>query len=145
MLEQNLGYFFFNKDILRRSLTTKAYALEQQFQNQYCEDQEAYAVVGERLLQTVVSERLIRYGYTTAQDIVHWTNQLIAADSLAQISQSLGVDVFMKLSQEEKQNGYSNTNLMARTLQAIVGGIYFDGGFRAASEVIHCLFKNSFE
>ncbi|HEY9697925.1 MAG TPA: ribonuclease III domain-containing protein [Trichocoleus sp.] len=144
-IEKNLGYFFFDKDLLKRALTTTEYAVEQQNNGQFCEDQDVYIGLGDRLIQTVVTELLIRYGYTSSSEITHWLHELVTLENLAQISRTQEIDIFIKLSTSEKQQKfYDKPEVLAATLQAIVGAIYFDGGFRAAAEVIKLLFQSAF-
>ena len=145
-IEKNLNYFFFDKDLLKRGLTTAEYAIEQQNNNnQSCADQDAYVVLGDRLIQTIVIELLIRYGYTSSSEITHWLQALVTQENLARISRSLEIDIFIKLSTLEKQqNFYEKPEILAATLQAVVAAIYWDGGFRAAAEVVKQLFQDAF-
>jgi ribonuclease-3 len=144
-LEESLGYFFFDKRVLARAISSKAYALEQQQLNQPCEDQEAYRSLGAAMLQTVLIELLIRAGYKTQAEIGDRTADLENPENLARISQVVGAGYVVKLSTEEKQQqAYDHPDVLAGTLQAIIGGIYFDGGYRAAREVIRGLFRDVF-
>ncbi|WP_088893412.1 ribonuclease III domain-containing protein [Leptolyngbya ohadii] len=139
-IEQNLGYFFFDKEILQQALITPGYAIE----NQLVGDQAAYQVLGDRLIQTVVIELLIRYGYSEASEIEYWLGQLVSSDSLSSIAQSLQLDRFLRLSSDEQADSLPDREMVSATLQAVVGGVYFDGGFRAASEVVKRWFQGSF-
>ena len=145
-IEKNLNYFFFDKDLLKRALTTAEYAIEQKNNsNQSCADQDAYVVLGDRLIQTVVIELLIRYGYTSSSEITHWLQTLVTQENLARISRSLEIDIFIKLSTVEKQQKfYEKPEILAATLQAVAAAIYWDGGFRAAAEVVKQLFQDAF-
>lgn len=141
-LEENLGYFFFDKQLLKRSLTTSAYTLEQHQSN---ESQEAYSLLGSAVLDAVLTELLIRHGCTSQQDIVTQKLALKQVENLAQISQTAGIGFVMKLSQAEKQHhAYQDPLVLAETLEAVIGGIYFDGGFGAARRAVQHLFKNTF-
>ena len=144
-LEEKLGYFFFDKRVLKRSLTRPAYALEQQQQGQNCEHQEAYGVLGDAVLKTVLTELLIRAGYTTQPDLNARKAELESQANLARISEAIGVSYVLKLSNAEKQQrAYEQPAVLAAGLQAVIGGIYLDGGFRAARECIERLFRESF-
>ena len=144
-LEEKLGYFFFDKRILARSLTRKAYALEQHQKNQECEDQEAYRTLGNAVLQTVLTELLIRAGHTTQQELTAQKSALEREENLARLSEELGISYVLKLGTDEKQQrAYEQTYVLAETLEAVIGGIYFDGGYSAARQTIHRLFKDVF-
>ncbi len=144
-LEEQLNYYFFDKSILRRSLTTKAHALEQQQQGQPCDDQQAYCVLGDAILKTVLTELLIRMGYQTRGDITETKKALESEATLAKIATDIGVSYVIKLNIDEKQQkAYENTSVLAETLAALIGAIYFDGGFQAARQTVRHLFRAAF-
>jgi ribonuclease-3 len=144
-LEEKIGYFFFDKRILARALTRKAYALEQRQKNQICEDQEVYRTLGDAVLKTVLTELLIRSGCTTRQEITIKKIELEREENLARISQALGIGYVLKLGVGEKQQrADQQPYVLAETLEAIVGGIYFDGGYSAARQTIRRLFQDVF-
>jgi ribonuclease-3 len=145
VLEEKLGYFFFDKRILARSLTRKAYALEQRQKNIECEDQEVYRTLGDAVLKTVLTELLIRSGCTTRQEITTKKIELEREENLARLSASLGIGYVLKLGIGEKQQrADEQPYVLAETLEAVIGGIYFDGGFSAARETIRRLFQDVF-
>ncbi len=144
-LEEQLGYFFFDKRILARALTRKAYALEQRQKNQACDDQEIYRTLGDAVLKTVLTDLLIRAGSTTRQDITVRKIELEREENLARISQALGIGYVLKLGVGEKQQrADEQPYVLAESLEAVIGGIYLDGGFSAARETIRRLFKDVF-
>jgi len=142
-LEEKLGYFFFDKRILARALTRRAYAVEQQQNNQVCDDQEAYLVVGAAVLKLVLSELLMREGCQSCEAIAHRLPDLEQPEYLATISEAVGISYVIKLSSTEKQQrAYDQPVVLAESLAAVLGGIYFDGGFRTVREVICRLFPS---
>jgi ribonuclease III len=144
-IEKQIGYFFFNKTLFQRSLIHRSYVLEQQGQDQILEDQEAYQVLGQNVLETVITELLIRAGYATESEISVNRTVFLTEENLARISADLGVDFFVKLSADEKSHkANEQADILAGTLKAIVGGVYFDGGFSAAREVVRKLFQDVF-
>jgi ribonuclease III len=140
-LEEKLGYFFFDKRQLARALTRKAYAVE----NPPSEDQEAYGLLGGAVLDTVLTELLIRAGYTTQQAIVSQKLALKQMENLAKISETVGIGYVVKLgAQEKEQRAYERPEVLVETLEAAIAAIYFDGGFSAARRTIQGLFKDVF-
>ena len=136
-LEEKLGYFFFDKRILARSLTRKAYAMEQP---QPCADQEAYSLLGSALIDAIVTEWLIRGGCDSQQDIVFRKIELKQVENLARIGRELEMEYLIKRGlMEKQQNDYEH--LLAETVEAAIAGIYFDGGYSAARQTIQRLFK----
>lgn len=144
-LEEKLGYFFFDKRLLARALTRKAYALEQRQKNIVCEDQEIYRTLGDAVLKTVLTELLIRAGSQTRQEITVRKIELEREENLARISSELGIGYFLKLGVGEKQQrAYEQPYVLAETLEAVLGAIYFDGGYSAARETIRRLYQDVF-
>lgn len=143
-LEEKLGYFFFDKQHLKRALTRQSYLLEQTTV-EVREDQEAYILLGSSILDAVLTELLIRAGHSTQQAIVTQKLDLKQVENLAAMSQDLGIGFVLKLGQAEKaQRVYDDPGVLAESLEAVIAGIYFDGGFSAARKTIHHLFKNVF-
>lgn len=144
-LEEKLGYFFFDKRLLTRSLTRKAYALEQRQKQITCEDQEIYRTLGDAVLKAVLTELLIRHGCETRQAITVKKIELEREENLARISRDLGVGAMLKLGIGEKQQrADEQPYVLAETLEAILGAIYFDGGYSAARKTIQRLFSDVF-
>lgn len=142
MLEEKLGYFFFDKKILNRALTRPSYAGEPGETNPANQDQEAYFVVGSNLLQMVFAELLLREGYQTRSQIRDRIKDLAQQEKLATLSQKLGIGYRIKLSATDNQAPPEEDPLaLAETLVAILGAVYFDGGFRTAREVTLRLFQ----
>jgi ribonuclease-3 len=141
-LEEQLGYFFFDKQLLKRSLTTPAYALEQL---QLPDDQQAFSVLGSAVLDTVLTELLIRQGHNSQRAIVTQKLVLKQIENLARISQTMGIGYVLNLSQAEKERqAYDDPIVLVEGLEAVIGGIYFDGGFAAARRSIQRLFQDVF-
>jgi len=66
---------------------------------------------------------------------------LVSGESLATIAAELGVGEYLRMGQGElKSGGFRRKSILADALEAILGAIYLDGGFAAASAVIERLF-----
>ncbi|NQE44880.1 Ribonuclease 3 [ANME-1 cluster archaeon GoMg2] len=144
-IEKILGYSFFDKNFLNRALTRKAYALEQKQRNQDYEDQEIFSTLGDAVLKAVLADLLIKSGCKTSDEISSKKKELERKESLARISQSLGIGQFIKLGAgEKKQKANEEPYVLAETLEALIGAIYLDGGYDASKEVITKWFKNFF-
>ena len=143
--EKILGYSFSDKNFLNRALTRKAYALEQKQRNQECEDQETLSTLGDAVLKAVLIDLLIKSGCKTSDEITSKKKELERKESLARISQDLGIGHFIKLGAgEKKQKANEEPYVLAETLEALIGAIYLDGGYDASKDVITKWFKNFF-
>ena len=141
-IEEKLGYTFSNKQFLERALTRKAYALEKRQKNQYCEDQEVYRTLGDAVLKAILVDLLIKKGCKTRDEITRKKMFLEREETLARISGELGVGEFIKLGAGEKKHKLDEEpKVLAETLEAIIGAIYFDGGYNTSQEVVNKWFK----
>ena len=141
-IEEAIGYHFSDKQLLERALTRKAYALEQKQQNIECEDQEVFRTLGDAVLKTVLVDLLIKAGYKTREDITNNKKGLEREETLAQINHDLGIGPHIRLGiGEQKQNAHEEPKVLAETLEALIGGIYYDGGYDTSKEVITQWFK----
>jgi len=141
-LEENLGYTFKDKSLLKRALTRKAFALEQKQQNIECEDQEIYRTLGDAVLKMVLIDLLIKSGVNSRGEITSRKKSLEREEGLASISKRLGIGAVLKLGKgEEKQRAEEEPYVLAETFEAVIGAIYLDGGFGACRKTIGKLFE----
>ena len=142
-IEENLKYTFNNKELLNRALTRRAYALEQKQQNQICEDQEIYRVLGDGVLRAVLVDLLIKAGGTTREEITTRKQKLEREETLAEIARKLSIGQFIKLGiGERKMNADKEPKVLAETLEAIIGAIYFDRGYDTVKIVVAEWYKD---
>ncbi|MEM5517651.1 ribonuclease III [Henriciella sp. AS95] len=131
-LEKRLGYNFQNVEWLHRALTHPSlidnYDGDAQFSNQRLE------FLGDRVLGLVMAELLIakfpaeREGYLTK--IFH---QLVSGEACAEVGEaiSLGDYLFLDASMQKNKKG-SYDKSVADAIEAIIAGIYRDGGMDSA-------------
>jgi len=136
-IEKNLCYTFSDKKLLNRALTRKAYAMEKNQQDQYCEDQEVFRTLGDAVLKAVLVDRLIESGSKTREEITSKKIRLEREETLAKISQDLDIGQFIKLGiGEKKQRADEEPKVLAETLEALIGAIYLDNGYEKSKEII---------
>lgn len=142
-IEENLKYSFNNKELLNRALTRRAYALEQKQQNNICNDQEIFRVLGDGVLRAVLVDLLIKAGCTTREEITTRKQKLEREETLAEIAGNLSIGQFIKLGiGERKMNADKEPKVLAETLEAIIGAIYFDKGYNTTKTVIAEWYKD---
>jgi ribonuclease-3 len=84
-------------------------------------------------------------GYQTKGDITEAKKSLESKEVLAQIAADIGIANVVRLGAGERyQQAEKNQRILAETLEALIGAIYFDGGFRATRESIKYLFRAAF-
>ncbi|MEM8604895.1 MAG: ribonuclease III domain-containing protein, partial [Cyanobacteria bacterium P01_H01_bin.121] len=160
--EKQIGYFFFNKDLLKRALTHPSFAQTQVSQESATlataseidladpgstpsgpVDQEAYAVLGHTLLRAVLTEFLVRIGYTAEADLREQLACLMQSNQLVTLAQEeFALDFLVKVSPEYKAKGkHRDPSILISTLEAVLGAIYLDGGFSALRSTVQRLFQ----
>jgi len=142
-LEEIINYTFNDETLLNRALTRKAYALEQRQKNQHVEDQEVLRTLGDAVLKTILVDLLINSGYSTRAEITNRKKDLEKGTALAIMARDFGIGQYIKLGKGEiKQKAHEEESVLAETLEAVVGAIYFDEGYNGTKEVVSGWFGN---
>ncbi|WP_448573556.1 ribonuclease III domain-containing protein [Trichothermofontia sp.] len=142
LIEQKLNYFFFDKEILKRSLIRPSYAIARQEAGEPCADQTAYSIVGDAILRMILTEFALRSACQTEAEINDWLQPFLAESTLVTISETLMIGPFIKLSETEKAERIDETtDALVQTLKAILGAAYFDGGFHTVRKIVKTLFQ----
>src|ERR1700687_1733986 len=96
-------------------------------------DNEKLEFLGDAVLELLVSEELVRtFPDWSEGQLSKSRARLVNATSLCTVAQRLGLGKHLRLSRgEEKTGGRSKSAIFADAYEAVVGGIFFDGGFGA--------------
>ncbi len=144
--EQLLGYKFQNPALLERAVTHRSWASEQipngdemavrRLQN------ESLEFVGDSVLGLAVAEQLYtRHAESSEGDLTLMKHHLVSTATLAKIAINLGLSKFMRVGRgEEKTGGRRKQALLADTLEAIIGAIFFDGGYIPARAFVNRIY-----
>ncbi|MCX6781053.1 MAG: ribonuclease III [Candidatus Magasanikbacteria bacterium] len=136
-LEEKLGHVFTNKKILLESLVHRSYINEHPtFDTSHNERLE---FLGDAVLELVVTEFLFRSFDSDEGKLTNLRAALVNAKILAEISNEIGFESFLFLSKGEQKDAGSKARMyiLANAIEAIIGAIYIDAGFTAASDFIH--------
>ena len=101
--------------------------------------------LGDAVLSLVISTYLWNLDTVYSEgDLSRIRSSLVNEKSLAEIAKEFNLADSILLGRgEEKAGGRKRDALLADTLEAVIGAVYQDGGFTAASKVIHSLFANT--
>lgn len=134
-LEQNLGYKFVNSLLLAEALTHPSLAYETQsphFDNQRLE------FLGDAVLQLTLTDIIYRSfpDYNEGQ-MTKLRSRMVSKDALHSFAKKLKICEFILMGKGEKASGGQHrASTLADALEAVLGAVYLDGGFHAASQVI---------
>jgi ribonuclease-3 len=94
------------------------------------------------VLNLAVSRLLFdRFGGSDEGDLTRVRAHLVREDSLYKAALVLRLNEVLRLSEgEARGGGAQRPSILADAMEAIVGAVYLDGGFDAASQLIHQLF-----
>ncbi len=120
-IESVIGYSFKNKDLLEQALTTTAYSNEHD-----CKDQSEFQTIGDAVLKLVLTETMMQKGNVTRENITTQRIELEKKEGIARVARKLDIRPFMNIGNGQKiQNHIENNHVLAETLEAIAGAIFF--------------------
>jgi ribonuclease III len=137
-LQQRLGYRFVQFDLLARALTHRSVGSEHN---------ERLEFLGDAVLNLAVSRLLFdRFGGSDEGDLTRVRAHLVREDSLHKAALVLRLNEVLRLSEgEARGGGAQRPSMLADAMEAVIGAVYLDGGFDAASQLIHQLFGEVIE
>jgi ribonuclease III len=134
--EQRIGYTFTRRDLLRRALTHKSYSHEAKELD--VRHNETFEFLGDSVLGFVIGDLL--FGYFPELDegaLSKMKAFLVSAPSLATKARQYGMgDAILLGVGEEKTGGRKKDSLLANLFEAMIAGVYLDGGIDAARRLI---------
>jgi ribonuclease-3 len=130
-LEARLGYRFRDRGLLEHALTHKSKAHEDPSGGVV--DNESLEFLGDAVLGLVVADALYRAFPTYSEGQKSKIKaSLVSTTSLAELAERLGLGDHMILGRgEEKTGGRRKPALLADTCEALIAGMYLDGGLDA--------------
>jgi ribonuclease III len=139
--ELRLGYSFVQRDLLRRALTHKSYSHEAKDAD--VRHNETFEFLGDSVLGFVIGDLLFRhFPHLDEGALSKMKAFLVSAPSLAAKARGYGMgEVILLGVGEEKTGGRKKDSLLANLFEAVIAGIYLDGGVEAARQLIERSFS----
>ena len=134
--EQRIGYTFEKRELLRRSLTHKSYSHEAKELD--VRHNETFEFLGDSVLGFVIGDLLFNhFPHLDEGALSKMKAFLVSAASLAAKARHYGMgEVILLGVGEEKTGGRRKDSLLANLFEAVIAGIYLDGGVEPARELI---------
>ena len=136
-LESRIGYSFKNQDLKMLALTHKSLAGERgnDFHNERLE------FLGDAVFDLCVSDLLMEtYPKADEGELSKMRASLVNTNDLADLALFLKLDRDLLLSASEaRDRGQLKPRLLACVLEALVGAVYLDGGYKKAKKLIENL------
>jgi len=128
-----------NLDLYQEALTHSSYAHEK---NGELKHNERLEYLGDAVLELVVSDYLYRnYPHYPEGKLTKFRSDLVCKDSLVQIALKLNLGDYLRLGKGEASGGgHTRPSLLADAVEALIGALYLDMGFKKCySRVIEML------
>ncbi|MBI2065624.1 MAG: ribonuclease III [Candidatus Zambryskibacteria bacterium] len=134
--EKRAGVIFKDKDILKQAFTHRSYINENR--DSALKHNERLEFLGDAVLELVITDFLYkRLKDSTEGELTSLRSALVNAETCSQVAQTLGANEFLLLSRgESKDTGRARQYILANTLEAIIGAIYIDQGYKVAKSFI---------
>ena len=134
-LEKIINYKFRNKEFLKQSLIHKSYDNNN--------NNEKLEFLGDRVLGLIISKILIETYPEEKEGIIDkkFAN-LVNKKTCSKISQKINLKKFMYLGTSHKPFHSQTDKIFSDCLEALIGGIYLDGGLLSAEKFILSFWKD---
>lgn len=132
-LEQNIGYTFKNKELLKTALTHTSYANENKV-----ESNEKLEFLGDSILEFVTSNYLYNnYKNLKEGEMTKVRAGVVCEESLYNIALKHNFSDFLNIGKSELVcNGNKRPAVLADSVEAVIAAIYLDNGIDIAREFI---------
>ncbi|MBI1953233.1 MAG: ribonuclease III [Candidatus Omnitrophica bacterium] len=111
-------------------------------------DNETLEFLGDAVVGLVISDELYKRSPVSAAvgDLAKVKSHVVSRASLGKIAQEMGLDRWILLGPGEKARGEAQRpSVIGSALEAVLGAVYVDRGFKEASRLIHRLFHQMVE
>lgn len=138
--ESAIGYQFQDRTLLRRCLTHASVARTR------LESNERLEFLGDAVLGLIVCRSLFeRYPEYPEGELTRIKSALVSRSTCARISLDLGLAQFMFVGKGLSRRAQIPTSILAAVLEALIAGIYLDGGLKAADTFVRQLLGDEIE
>lgn len=135
-IESIIGTSINDESLYEVALTHRSY-LNEFRQRDKKEHNERLEFLGDAVLELVVTEHLYRTYPEPEGVLTNWRSALVKTESLSSVAQYLDLEQHIRLSRGER-NGTQRARrqILANTMEALIGAIYLDKGYTAVQDFI---------
>ena len=133
-----LGADDLDVELLELALTHRSYAYE----HGGLPTNERLEFLGDAVLGLVVADALYRtHPHLAEGQLAKLRAAVVNARALASVARTLGLGGHLRLGRgEQTTGGRDKSSILADTVEALIGAVYVDAGFAAATALVHRLF-----
>ncbi len=136
LFEKKIGVSFSDKGLIETAFTHRSYINENP--DITTGHNERLEFLGDAVLELIITRYLFdKYPKQPEGELTAYRSSLVNTISLAESSEALEVNEFLRLSKgEAKDDGRARQHILANAFEAIIGAIYMDQGYDAAEKFI---------
>ena len=144
-LEKHFGYIFKNKALLIEALTHRSFYHENP--DKSTDHNERLEFLGDSVLGFVIVEYLFFSDKKFTESVMAKIKSYLVKESvLSEVANSISLGKYLRLGKgEEASGGRSKKSLLADTVEALLGAVYLDGGYKKVRELILRLFREKID
>lgn len=140
-LQRLLGYCFRSNELMEQALRHESYAQETSLVSQ-----ERLEFLGDSVVGLVVSSSLYqRYPELSEGRLAIMKASLVCTEHLADRARQLGLGDCVELGRSQPEGSRNRPNLLADTLEALLGAIYLESGYETVREVVLRLLEDDLQ
>jgi ribonuclease III len=130
-IAKRLEFSFQDHGLLRHALTHSSSKQKQ-------DDYQRLEFLGDRVLALVIAEELFRLNPAHREgDMANLHSNLVRGEICAEVGKTLGISEFILVGQSEQKKGVNlNASVVGDVVEALIGGIYLDGGLAPAKDFV---------
>ena len=130
-IEKKIGYEFKDKMLLRKCFTHSSYANENGGENN-----ELLEFFGDAIIQYVVTEFLYKFAEGDEGKLTVKRAKIVSKEPLLESAKELGLVEHLLLGRGQSKNHTFSEKLYSSVYEALVAGIYLDGGMMAVKRFV---------
>ena len=132
-LQVRLGYAFRQQGLLQQAVTHRSFSSDHN---------ERLEFLGDSVLNLSVANLLyVQLASLPEGDLSRVRANLVKQDTLHQLAKTLDLPAVIRLGEGEMRSGGQNRpSILADALEAIIGAVYLDGGYKDAQDLVERLF-----
>jgi ribonuclease-3 len=138
--ESRIGYSFKDKLLLRQCFTHASYSYENGGK-----DNELLEFFGDAIIQYVVTDYLFKNACGDEGDLTNKRARIVSKEPLQKVVHDLNLGDFVLLGKGKAKNKNKDDKLYSSIFEALVAGIYLDGGLASAKKFITNTIIKDFE
>lgn len=144
-LEKIIKISFIDQALLRQAFTHRSFLNENR--GLKLEHNERLEFLGDAVLELAVTDYLYKkFPNKPEGELTAFRSALVNANTLADIAADLDFNSFLLLSRgESKDTGRARQYILANTIEALIGALYLDQGFKAADTFITHFILSKFD